>query len=272
MDLKKIGEWKVSILETGDFWLDGGAMMGSIPKVLWSKAHPCDQINRIQLAMRCLLLDDGKNIVLIETGIGDKNSKKFIDMFNISQDENALSNTLSKYGYMPENITHIILTHLHFDHAGGATIVDEKGDFKPAFPNALYYISETNWEAGLNPNYKDKASYLEENYIPLKNAGVLKIIPENSEIIKGISTYVVNGHTYGQQLVKISDDKETLVFCSDLIPLKSHLKIPWIMGYDLNASLTLKEKEQFLNCASDNDWILYFYHDPEIVAVKIKKK
>jgi len=271
MNLKKIGNWKIKVLETGDFWLDGGAMMGSVPKILWSKTNPCDQMNRIQLAMRCLLLDDGKNVVLIETGIGNKNSKKFIEMFNISQDKNALSNTLSNYGYTPDNITHVILTHLHFDHAGGATDLDAKNNIQPTFPNALYYISKTNWEAGLNPNYKDKASYLEENYVPLKNAGVLRIIPENSEIIKGISTYVVNGHTYGQQLVKVSDDEDTLVFCSDLIPLKSHLSIPWIMGYDLNASLTLEEKEKFLNLASEQGWILYFYHDPNIVAVKIKK-
>ena len=271
MNINRIGKWKITVLETGDFWLDGGAMMGSVPKVLWSKTNPCDELNRIQLAMRCLLLDDGENIVLIETGIGNKNTEKFVNMFNIKQNKNALSNTLSKYGYSPSDITHTILTHLHFDHAGGATDNDLNGDCIPTFPNSKYYISKKNWEAGLNPNYKDRASYIKENYIPLKDKNVLKIISDNTEILDGISTYIVNGHTYGQQLVKISDDNETLVFCSDLIPLKSHIKIPWIMGYDLNASLTLEEKKTFLNLASQNNWILFLYHDPEIVAVKIKK-
>ena len=271
MELNSIGRWKLCVLETGDFWLDGGAMMGSVPKVLWSGTNPCDHLNRIQLAMRCMLLDDGENVVLIETGIGDKCSKKFKSMFNIEQHENALSNTLSKYNYMPENITHVVLTHLHFDHAGGATKINKKGNLEPTFPNAKYYISTKNWEAGLNPSPRDRASYLKENYMVLFDNNVLNIVSENSEIIKGISTYVVNGHTYGQQLIKVSDEGETIVFCSDLIPLKSHLKLPWIMGYDLNAVLTLEEKEKFLNLAVENSWILYFYHDPETVAVTIEK-
>ena len=141
MNLDNIGKWKVAILETGDFWLDGGAMMGSVPKVLWSKTNPCDNLNRIQLALRCLLLDDGENVVLVETGIGDKNSEKFINMFNICQHVNALSNTLSEYGYIPEDITHVILTHLHFDHAGGATKFNSEGEVVPSFPNAQYFIS-----------------------------------------------------------------------------------------------------------------------------------
>ena len=271
MNLEHFGKWKVSILETGNFWLDGGAMMGSVPKVLWSKTNPCDELNRINLAMRCLLLDDGQNVVLIESGIGNKNSKKFQEMFNIQQREDALSNTLGKHGYIPENITHIVLTHLHFDHAGGATKFNDSGRIVPTFPNAKYYISEKNWEAGLNPSPRDSASYLSENYMVLHELGILKIIPENTKIIDGVSTYIVNGHTYGQQLVKIDDNDKTLVFCSDLIPLKSHLKLPWIMGYDLNAVLTLEEKKVFLELASKNNWILYFYHDPEVVAVKIKK-
>ena len=272
MKLDNLGKWKVCILETGDFWLDGGAMMGSVPKVLWSKTNPSDKLNRIQLAMRCMLLDDGKNVVLIETGIGDKNSDEFKNMFNITQHKNALSNTLSKHGYMSEDITHVILTHLHFDHAGGATKFDKNGEFKPSFPNAKYCISKKNWEAGLNPSPRDQASYLKENYMVLFDKGILNIVDKNSEIMDGISTYIVNGHTYGQQLIKVSDGGKVIVFCSDLIPLKSHLKLPWIMGYDLNAALTLKEKKKFLNLAAENNWILYFYHDPNIAAVTIRKR
>ena len=272
MKLDNLGKWKVCILETGDFWLDGGAMMGSVPKVLWSKTNPSDKLNRIQLAMRCLLLDDGKNVVLIETGIGDKNSDEFKNMFNITQHKNALSNTLSKHGYMIEDITHVILTHLHFDHAGGATKFDKNGEFEPSFPNAKYYISKKNWEAGLNPSPRDQASYLKENYMVLFDEGILNIVPEHDKIMDGISTYIVNGHTYGQQLIKVSDGGKTIVFCSDLIPLKSHLKLPWIMGYDLNAVLTLEEKKKFLNLAAENNWILYFYHDPNTAAVTIQKR
>ena len=271
MDLNNIGKWKISVLETGDFRLDGGAMMGSVPKVLWNKTNPADNQNRIDLALRCLLLDDGENVVLIESGIGDHNSNKFMEMFKINQSKNALSNTLSDFGYSIKDITDVVLTHLHFDHAGGAVLKGDDGEMYPKFPNATYYISESNWNAAISPSPKDRASYLKENFICLKEKGVLKIISENTTIMDGIETYVVNGHTHGQQLVKVSDDNDTLIFCSDLIPLKSHIKIPWIMGYDLNAELTMEEKEIFLSKAADNDWILFFYHDPRTIAVKIKK-
>ena len=269
--INRIGKWKVTVVETGTMMLDGGAMMGSVPKVLWEKDNVPDDLNRIQLSMRCLLLDDGENVVLVETGIGNKFTEKFKKMFNIKVDKLGLSNTLSNLGYFHEKITHVILTHLHFDHVGGATVFDENGEIIPSFPNAKYYVSEKNWKAGNNPNPKDKASYLGENFKILNDIGCLKLIPNNYEILNGISTYVVNGHTEGQQLVKINAGNETIVFCSDLIPLKSHLKLPWIMGYDLNASLTLKEKKDFLNLASDNNWILFFYHDPKTIAVKISK-
>ena len=271
MKLTKIGKWKIHPIEMGTFWLDGGAMMGSVPKVLWAKTNTPDSLNRIKLALRCLLIDDGKNLVLIETGIGNKNSNKFRNMFNLDI-KNTLSDTLSNIGYSIENIKHVILTHLHFDHAGGATMFDHDGSIAPTFPNAKYYVTEKNWNAAINPNPKDRASYLKENFMILHEKGILEIIPENSTILDGISTYVVNGHTHGQQLVRVSDEESTLFFCSDLIPLKSHLSLPWIMGYDLNASLTLDEKKTFLDLASENKWILYFYHDPEVVAVTIEKK
>ena len=272
MNIDKIGRWKVSVLETGDFKLDGGAMMGSVPKVLWEKTNPADSLNRIDLALRCVLVDDGENVVLIETGIGDKYTEEFKKMFKIKQEKNTLSNTLSKYNYSIKNITHVVLTHLHFDHAGGATTKNNHGQIVPTFPHAKYYISESNWEAGIKPSPRDRASYLKENYLPLLENNVLNIIPENSEIIEGISTYVVNGHTHGQQLIKIKGNNKTLVFCSDLIPLKSHLKLPWIMGYDLKAVLTLEEKKIFLDQAVNNNWILFFYHDPKIVACRITKE
>jgi len=269
--LNNIGEWKVVVLETGDFRLDGGAMMGSVPKVLWEQTNPADKLNRINLSLRCLLLDNGSKRVLIETGLGNKFNDKFKSMFAIEQSSHPLSDALSGYGYTSESITDVILTHLHFDHSGGALISDENEALVPAFPNAQYHISKRNWDVGVTPNPRDRASYLNENYSTLKDAGVLKLNPDNSEILAGISSYIVNGHTTGQQLIKVESEDEVLVFCSDLIPLRSHLKLPWIMGYDLNALLSLQEKTKFLQEAADGDWWLFFYHDPKTVAVKIEK-
>ena len=271
MQLDNIGKWKVFSIDTGTFYLDGGAMMGSVPKVLWEKTNPPDKLNRIELSMRCLLVDDGRNRVLIESGIGDKIDNNFIEMFNIKKEKYSLYKALSDNGYSYKNITHIVLTHLHFDHAGGCTKFNDSNELIASFPNAKYFISKTNWRAALNPNPKDKASYLNENFLILRDSKKLNLIDDNVEIIKGVSTYSVNGHTIGQQLIKISDKDKNLVFCSDLIPLKSHLKLPWIMGYDLNASLTLKEKKIFLDKASDNNWILFLYHDPDIITVRISK-
>ena len=270
MQLENIGKWRVFSVLTGIFSLDGGAMMGTVPKVLWEKTNPSDNLNRIDLSLRCMLIDDGKNVVLIETGIGDNNSNKFVEMFNIRKQIN-LCKALANLGYSYKNITHIILTHLHFDHVGGAMVTDENGNFVPRFPNAQYYISKSNWDMGLDPNERDRASYLKDNYEGLLDAGVLNIVSENVEILPGLETYVVNGHTTGQQLVKVKDEDKCVVFCSDLIPLKSHLKLPWIMGYDLNASLTLKEKKVFLDKAADDNWLLFFYHDPNTTAVRIRK-
>ena len=269
--LNQIGKWKIFPLETGDFRLDGGAMMGSVPKTLWEKTNPADEYNRIDLSLRCLLLDDGKNRILIDTGLGTKGSEKFKTMFHIVQPENPLKHALSKIGFSPNDVTHVIFSHLHFDHAGGATEINDEGQLIPAFPNAEYFITESQWKQANQPNTRDRASFLQADFLPLQEAGLLQLIPENTTIINGISTYCVHGHTCGQQLIKLEDGDEALIFCSDLIPLKSHLQIPWIMGYDLNALLTLEEKTQFLSQAGDENWWLVFDHDPATSAVKIKQ-
>jgi glyoxylase-like metal-dependent hydrolase (beta-lactamase superfamily II) len=269
--LDRLGRWKIHVLETGDFRLDGGAMMGSVPRVLWSKTNPPDKLNRIDLSLRCLLLVDGDRKVLVETGMGNKFDEKFGDMFCIKQSDNPLTDSLEKIGYTTDDITDVVLTHLHFDHSGGATAKNFKGEVVPMFEKATYHVSLSNWSAGMSPSPRDKASYLKINFEPLDKHGVLQLVSDNAEILDGISTYSVNGHTTGQQLVKVSDQGETLVFCSDLIPLRSHLKLPWIMGYDLNAALSLTEKTKFLEQACANDWWLFFYHDPKTVAVKIEK-
>lgn len=263
-------KWKIKIIETGSFRLDGGAMMGSVPKVLWEKTNPPDKLNRIELSMRCLLLDNGKDVILIETGIGNKNNENFSNMFSIKQSSFPLKKELDIHGYSLDDITHVILTHLHFDHAGGATYFDGTKNV-PTFPNAEYIVSKSNWEAGLNPNPKDVASYLSENFIPIKDSNQLRLVDDDAQIMKGISGMSFYGHTTGQQLIKLDFDNDSLVFCSDLIPLKSHLKIPWIMGYDLNAMKTLHEKTLFLKEASEKKWLLFFYHDPKVVAVRIEQ-
>ena len=245
--------------------------MGSVPKVLWEKTNPADELNRINLALRCLLLDDGDSRVLIEAGMGDKLDSNFKKMFHVLQPDHPLDYCLNKHGFKREDITHVILTHLHFDHAGGATIFDDNGKLIPGFPNAEYFVSASNWDSGQSPNPRDQASYLKENYSPLKESGKLNLVDDNSNLFKGVSTISVNGHTFGQQLVKIESGDDVLVFCSDLIPLRSHLKLPWIMGYDLNAILTLEEKTDFLKRAAKENWWLWFYHDPDTVAVKIRE-
>ena len=248
--------WKIKIIESGSFKLDGGAMMGSVPKVLWNKTNPSDELNRINLSMRCLLLDNGKDVVLIETGIGNKNSQKFVDMFCIKQSSFPLKDELKKNGYNLEDITHVILTHLHFDHVGGATYLNDQ-NIIPTFPNAKYVISKTNWDTATNPNSRERASFLPENFIPIKEHNQLVLIDDNQEIMEGINGMAFYGHTNGQQLIKITVDNNSLVFCSDLIPLKSHLRIPWVMGYDINAVKTMEEKTFFLEQASKLNWLLF---------------
>ena len=268
--IDRIGKWKIIPLQTGKFWLDGGAMMGSVPKVLWEKEHVPDSFNRIELGLRSLLLDDGERRIIIETGLGNKFDSSFSDMFCINQHESPIDNALEEIGYSNTDITDVIITHLHFDHAGGATKKIDNQIY-PCFPNAIYTISKSNWNAATNPSPRDRASYLMENFQPLMEAGVVNLINDNTFIYDSIRSYSVNGHTGGQQLILIEDEFNTLCFCSDLIPLQSHLRLPWIMGYDLNAELTLKEKKKFLDLASDNRWLLYFYHDPKYIAVRISK-
>lgn len=269
--LDKIGNWNVYSLETGAFRLDGGAMMGSVPKVLWSKTNPSDNYNRIDLALRCMLLDNGKDRVLIETGMGSKLSDDMKSMFHVVQSENPLVDALNNVGCSKNDITHVILTHLHFDHSGGGTEFSESGEIIPTFPKAKYYISKRNWQAANNPNPRDRASYLKENIENIEKYDQLVVLEDNCEILDCITTITVDGHTTGQQLIKVESGGETIVFVADLIPLKSHLKLPWIMGYDLNAQLTLSEKTKFLSEASKKGWWLWFYHDPNTIAVKIVK-
>ncbi len=266
----EIGKFKLHAINSGLFSLDGGAMFGIVPKPLWQKTNPADDANRIKLATRNLLLQAGKRNILIDTGMGDKWDEKSMNIYDINQIDFSLSAELSKLNLRPEDITDVILTHLHFDHTGGSTKM-ENGRLRPFFPNAVYYVQRRNYEWAVSPSEKDKGSYIKENFVPLLEEGVLKLIGEEEHIDDGIDLLTVNGHTFGQQLVKISDPSVTLLYCCDLFPTASHIPLPYIMGYDLQPLITLEEKKKILAEAAEKNWLLFFEHDPETVKATVEK-
>ena len=265
----QIGKYKLSFIESGFFALDGGAMFGIIPKALWQKTNTADDANRIKLLTRHLILASDSKKIIIDNGMGDKWSDKEKGIYSV--DENfSISSSLNKIGISQEQITDVILTHLHFDHTGGSTIsVNDK--IQPAFPNAKYYVQAKNFEWAKNPSDRDKGSYLKENFIPLHEEGVLNFINGNENFDDEIEFLVINGHTFGQQMIKISDSGNTFLFCADLIPTFGHIPLPYIMGYDLQPLVTLEEKKKFLKSALDENWKLFFGHDPEVAFATIKK-
>lgn len=257
----KIGKYNLEILEAGTLALDGGAMFGIIPKPLWEKSSPADEKNRITLSTRCLLLTSRDKKVLVDTGMGDKWDAKSRDIYNIRNNMGTIDNLLLQRGIRPEEITDVILTHLHFDHTGGSTKYED-GKLVPSFPKARYFVQKKNSTWALNPTDKDKGSYIQQNFVPLLEQGVLNFFEGDSVFDEEIELMQVNGHTFGQQLVKISDGLETFVYCGDLIPLASHTHLPYIMGYDLQPLITLEEKKNLLTRAAEENWKLIFEHDP----------
>ncbi|HVO73522.1 MAG TPA: MBL fold metallo-hydrolase [Ignavibacteriaceae bacterium] len=257
----KIGKYDLHIIESGFFGLDGGAMFGIIPKPLWEKFNPADQKNRIKLSTRNLLLKSDSKNILIDTGMGNKWDDKSKEIYQIDQNEYSLENSLFKMNLKPADITDIILTHLHFDHTGGSTKISE-GKLSPSFPNAVYHVSRKNFDWAMNPTERDKGSYLKENFLPLKESGVICYSNSGKNIDDEIELIEVNGHTFGQQLVKIEDASRTLLFCGDLFPTTTHISLPYIMGYDLQPLVTLEEKKKILETAAEGDWELFFEHDP----------
>lgn len=256
----KIGKYQIHIIDSGYFYLDGGAMFGIIPKPLWEKTNPADEANRVKLATRNLLLVSDDKKILIDTGMGKKWSKKSVEIYKIEQDEFSLMSSLAKLSVKSEDITDVLLTHLHFDHTGGSTeMIDGKST--PAFKNARYHVSEKNFNWATNPSERDKGSYIKDNFLPLFESGVLyffkdKFFDDEIEFIE------VNGHTFCMQLVKISDSSNTILYCADLFPFSSHIPLPYVMGYDLQPLVTVEEKKQILPKAVKENWILYFEHDP----------
>ncbi len=264
----KIGKYNLKILNSGFIGLDGGAMFGIIPKPLWQKTNPPDEFNRVTLATRNLMLVSDSKKILIDTGMGNKWDDKSKDIYRIDPNL-VLERELILLGIKPEEITDVILTHLHFDHTGGSTIYEDN-KLIPAFPNAKYHVQKKNFEWAMNPSNRDKGSYIKENFEPLAKEGVLYFTNEDDFFDDEIQFKVINGHTFGQQMIKISDNSTTLLYCCDLMPFISHIRLPYIMGYDLQPLVTLDEKKKYLKIAADENWYLFFGHDPEISLATIK--
>lgn len=264
-----IGDYQVSTLETGRFALDGGAMFGVVPKVIWQKKHPADALNRIDLALRVVLLQGQGRVILIDTGIGDKFPEKQAQMYGIDLSQSNLMRSLAQAGLSPDDVTDVILTHLHFDHAGGATCLRE-GQLKPTFAQARYWVQRENWDWANHPSEKDRASYLPENFLPLQESGQLQLLDGPGEILPGIRARLSQGHTTGQQLIEIHAPENTAIYCADIIPTASHIAVPFVMGYDLRPLQTIAEKKEILSDALAHNWILIFEHDPTLPACRVQ--
>ncbi len=252
---------KLYPIETGNLKLDGGAMFGVVPKVLWNKVYPADENNLCNWSMRCLLVVDGDRKILIDNGIGNKQDEKWLKHYYLNG-EATLESSLAKAGYKPEDITDAILTHMHFDHCGGSVKWnDDKTGYEPAFPNAAYWTSRQQFDWATNPNRRETASFLKENILPIQESGQLNLIEEEGEHIPNIDFRLYHGHTEGQVIPHIRINGKTVVFMADLMPSSAHIPMPWIMAYDTRPLQTLKDKERFYKEALENDYILFFEHD-----------
>jgi glyoxylase-like metal-dependent hydrolase (beta-lactamase superfamily II) len=266
----KIGKYTLQIINSGYFGLDGGAMFGIIPKPLWQKTNPPDEANRIKLATRNLLLSNGNRKILIDTGMGDKWDEKSKNIYAVDQRSASLFDSLGKLNITSDEITDVILTHLHFDHTGGSTKI-ENDKLVPAFPGAKYYVQKKNYEWAIKPSERDKGSYIKDNFQPLMEEGVLNFIDGEEKFDDEIEFVIINGHTFAQQLIKISDTSNTIFYCGDLFPTTSHIPLPYVMGYDLQPLITVEEKKKILMKAIDENWKIFFEHDPETALATVLK-
>lgn len=275
-----IGPYEVIPVPTGIFGLDGGAMFGTVPKVLWEKTNPPDQKNRIAMEARALLLKSKDRKILIDTGnggdfihkYGEKLGGKFAELYNISADGPSLKSSLRQAVVSPQDITDVILTHLHFDHAGGATEWRD-GKLQATFSNARYYVQKRNLETAKQPNLREKASYFPANFQPLMDANVLTVLDGPVEsLLPMVSVKISDGHTQGQQVVLVSDGSSGLLYGGDLVPTSTHIRTPWLMGYDLNPVLLMEEKQKYLSAVVDQSLFVFFEHDPYCDMAKVERQ
>ena len=248
-------------INTGYFKLDGGAMFGVVPKIIWQQSNPADDSNLCSWAMRSLLVVNGDRRILIDNGMGDKQSQKFFSYYYLHGDD-SLVKSLAKYGFTPDDITDNVLTHLHFDHAGGGVVKSEDGQsYETLFKNATFWVSKTQWENAIDPNEREKASFFDENLLPMQQSGQLAFIEQEGEIFPDFHVRIFNGHTKGQIIPYINYRGRTFVYGADLLPSTGHIPLPYIMSYDMEPLTTLQEKKSFLNEAADKNYILFFEHD-----------
>ncbi len=261
-------------VDTGFFKLDGGAMFGVVPKSIWSRTNPSDENNLCPWAMRCLLVSDGNRLVLIDNGIGDKQDARFFSHYYLHGDA-SLAKSLQQLGVHPTDITDVFLTHLHFDHCGGSVKYGSHGQYELTFPRATYWTNEAHWNWATVPNPREKASFLEENILPLQEHGVLKYLDlATKSLFPGFDFLTMDGHTDKQMLPKMQYKGRTLVFMADLLPSVGHIPLPYVMGYDTRPLLTLQEKQLFLEKAAQNNYVLFLEHDSvnECCTVKMTEK
>jgi glyoxylase-like metal-dependent hydrolase (beta-lactamase superfamily II) len=261
---------KLYTINTGYFKLDGGAMFGVVPKSIWNKINPADENNMCSWALRCLLIEDGKKLMLVDNGMGDKQDAKFFSYYYLHGDD-TLDKSLAKYGFHRDDITDVFLTHLHFDHCGGS--IKREGDkLIPAFKNAVYWSNEEHWDWAANPNDREKASFLTENILPIQESGKLRFVDTANatnnrlgeiSFTDHFSVRFVNGHTQAMMLPQLKYKGKTIVYMADLLPSQGHIPIPYVMAYDMLPLTTLNEKKSFLTEAVKNDYILFFEHDPQ---------
>src|SRR6478609_6463546 len=275
---------KLYSIETGNFKLDGGAMFGVVPKTIWNKTNPADENDLIDIAARCLLIEDGNRLILIDTGMGNKQSEKFFGYYSL-WGTHSMDKSLAKYGFHRDDITDVFMTHLHFDHCGGSVQWNkDKTGYEPAFKNAKFWTNENHWEWATKPNAREKASFLSENILPMQESGQLQFIskPESDFGLEdegrtgvaisnelGFGIFYADGHTEKQMIPHIQYQDKTIVFCADLLATAGHLPLPYVMGYDTRPLLTMPEKAKFLNAAADNNYYLFLEHDAhnEIITV-----
>ena len=265
---RKIGALSVHAIQAGGQRLDGGAMFGVVPKPLWEKRIPADERNRIQLGMRCLLIEHPSGLILIDTGAGNKENEKFKDIYGLENEGSAgrtmLEDGLKEVGVSPTDIALVINTHLHFDHAGGNTFIGESGKVELTFPNATYIVRRGEYDYAMNPNERTGASYFERNFLPVEAAEKLELVAREKTIVKGIRVVPTPGHTPFHQSVLIESGGERAFYLGDLVPTHAHLPLPWIMGYDVEPLVTLETKRRILKQALDENWLLIFEHDASV--------
>lgn len=272
MKMMQFGPYDGFCVETDVFFLDGGAMFGAVPKPLWEKKIPADAANRIPMQARSLVVRGKGRIILVDTGVGSHLSEKFRRIYAMAPEAAPVDERLARFGIHPAEVTDVVLTHLHFDHAGGATR-EEGGRMVPAFPNAVYHVQKAQWDLALHPSPRDKASYLADNFMPLESHGVLNLVDGPArDFFEGIDLLVTHGHTRGQQHLLVRGADTALFFSADLVPTSAHIPIAWNMAYDNEPLVLMEEKELLLGRAAAENWILCFAHDAAIQAATVRRE